>query len=47
MFPSAVEELQARIMPTLVFIFNGNGLAEAEPDSVHTQLRRRATGQAR
>lgn len=26
------------MLPTMVFIFNGNGYAEAEPDVLHTQL---------
>jgi hypothetical protein len=37
-FHPSIEEFESRLMPTLVFIFNGNGYAEAKPDALHTQL---------
>jgi hypothetical protein len=37
-FRPTLEEFERRLLPTLVFIFNGNGLAEAKPDEEHTQL---------
>lgn len=37
-FHPACEQFEPRLLPTLVFIFNGNGFAAAEPDTVHTGL---------
>jgi hypothetical protein len=37
-FRPSIEEFERRLLPTLVFIFNGNGYAKASPDALHTQL---------
>lgn len=37
-FRPSYEVCERRIVPTLVFVFNGNAFAEAAPDVEHTQL---------
>jgi hypothetical protein len=37
-FHPSINELEPRMLPTMVFIFNGNAYAEAKPDPLHTQL---------
>jgi hypothetical protein len=37
-FYPSFEQLQARTLQTLVFVFNGNALAKSSPDSAHTLL---------
>ena len=37
-FHPSFEQFEPRMLPTLVFIFNGNAFAEAKPDKIHTQL---------
>jgi hypothetical protein len=37
-FHPSFEQFEPRMLPTLVFVFNGNALAEAKPDKIHTQL---------
>ena len=37
-FHPSIDELESRTLQTMVFIFNGNGYAEAKPDPLHTQL---------
>jgi dienelactone hydrolase len=37
-FHPSCEALESRQLPTMVFIFNGNGYAEASPDAEHTGL---------
>lgn len=34
----SIEQFETRLLPTLVFVFNGNGYAEAKPDQQQTQL---------
>lgn len=37
-FHPTFDQFEPRMLPTLVFVFNGNAFAEAKPDKVHTQL---------
>ena len=37
-FQPSIEQFEPRLLPTLVFIFNGNGYAEAKPNLAQTQL---------
>ncbi len=37
-FRPAVEQCESRMLPTLVFVFNGNAFAASKPDGPHTQL---------
>jgi hypothetical protein len=37
-FRPSLEACEHRMLPTLVFVFNGNGFAEAKPDAEHTGL---------
>jgi hypothetical protein len=37
-FHPSFEQLQARTLQTLVFVFNGNAFAKSSPDTPHTQL---------
>jgi hypothetical protein len=37
-FRPLIEAFEPRLLPTMVFVFNGNGYAEARPDTIHTQL---------
>jgi hypothetical protein len=37
-FHPSIEQFEPRILPTLVFIFNGNGFAASKPDHQQTQL---------
>jgi hypothetical protein len=37
-FHPSIEQFEPRMMPTLVFVFNGNAFSEAKPDPPHTQL---------
>ena len=30
----ALEQLETKLLPTLVFVFNGNGYAEAKPNQI-------------
>ena len=39
-FHPSIEQFEPRMLPTLVFIFNGNGYAEAKPD-YHAHATRR------
>jgi len=37
-FHPSFEQFEPRMLPTLVFVFNGNAFSEAKPDQTHTQL---------
>jgi hypothetical protein len=37
-FHPSFDQCESRILPTLVFVFNGNGFAKSWPDAAHTQL---------
>jgi len=37
-FHPSFEEFESRVLPTLVFVFNGNAFARSWPDNLHTQL---------
>jgi dienelactone hydrolase len=37
-FRPSFEQFESRVLPTLVFVFNGNAFARSSPDSAHTQL---------
>jgi hypothetical protein len=37
-FHPSIEQFEPRMMPTLVFVFNGNAFAEAKPNQQQTQL---------
>ena len=37
-FQPTFEQIESRLLPTFVFVFNGNGFAKSTPDARHSQL---------